>query len=161
MAKLGRKTKYKPEYCKEVIKFFDQPPYEDIEMPHYDKSGNKDEDGNRIVVWNDSKRVPTKLPTLVGFARNIGVCYATLFNWMDSSHASFQKDFLDTVTHIAKALQKDHLIQNGLQGLFNPQAFKFVAINCTDMKDKQEHAHTFDWRELTKNASGSNSSNQD
>lgn len=137
--KRGQPTKYKPEYCQTAIDFFDVPPYEDVKIPHYDKNGKKDEDGNPVVVWEDIKRMPNKLPTLVGFAREIGVCYATLFNWMDPEHGSFQKEFLDIVTRVSKELQKEHLIQNGLQGLYNPQAFKFVAINVTDMRDIKAH----------------------
>lgn len=135
----GRPPKYNKSYCRKLIKFFNVEPYEDVIIPHYDKSGNKDKKGKKVVVWEDSKRVPNKLPTLIGFARESGVCYATLFNWMDPKHRSYHEEFLDTVTRVAKALQKDFLIQNGLQGLFNPQAFKFVAVNCTDMKDQTDH----------------------
>ena len=127
----GRPTKYKKKYCQELIEFFDIEPYEDIKVPHYQPNG-------KTIKWNDFKRMPNKLPTLVGFARHIDVCYATLFNWMDNKHASFHQEFLDIVTRIGKALQKEHLIQNGLQGLYNPQAFKFVAVNITDMVDKHD-----------------------
>lgn len=140
--KNGRPTKYRKAYCDKLIKFFDVEPYIDVDIHHYEKSGRLDKNGNRVVIWDDIRRLPNKLPTLVGFAREIGICYATLFNWMDKEHGSFHQGFLDTVTRIAKALQKDHLIQCGLQGLYNPQAFKFVAINCTDMEDKSSQELT-------------------
>ncbi len=123
----GQPTKYKPEFCQAIIEFFNEEPYEDIEIEHFDKS--------RSVSWVDKKRMPRKFPTLVEFGKSIGICYATVFNWIDKKHASFQKDFLDAFTR-AKEGQKNFLIQNGLQGLYNPLFAKFVALNVTDMKDE-------------------------
>ena len=132
--KAGQPTKYKPGYCDEIVEFFNIEPYEDLEIDHFDEDGN--------VKWTDKKRVATKLPTLVGFSRKIGVCYSTIKNWMDVKHPSHQPIFLATVTRVAKDMQKDHLIQSGLQGLYNPQAFKFVAINITNMRDQSGLALT-------------------
>lgn len=130
MAKAGRKTKYKREYCKKIIEFFDVEPFEDIELEHYDVKTGK-------IKWKDIKRMPRKLPTLVQFARSIGVDYTTVYNWQKKGHSSFQKQFFDAYTR-AKELQKDFIIQNGLQGLYNSDFTKFVAKNITDMKDKTE-----------------------
>jgi len=127
MKKPGRPTKYKPAFCQKMIDFFNRPNhFEEKKIPHY-KSGKK--------TWNDIKRFPTNLPTMVGFARHIKVGFATVYTWMDPQHASFHKEFLDTFTHICKPMQKDFLIQAGLQGYYNPLFAKFVAINISDMKN--------------------------
>ena len=132
--KTGRKSKYNKKFCQTITDYFDQEPYEDVELIHYQKDGV-------TKKWADKKRMPKKLPTLVQFAKSIGVCYATVYNWQNEEHASFHKEFLEAFTR-AKELQKDFLIQNGLQGLYNPLFAKFTAINITDMKDKTESAIT-------------------
>lgn len=55
-AKKGRPTKYKPEYCEQIIKFFD--------VPAVDKKGNA-----------------TDPIFLSAFARSIGVVHDTLLEW--------------------------------------------------------------------------------
>lgn len=128
--KTGRPSKYKPRFCKELVKFCDKPIYEERELPHYGPDGQ--------VKWNDVKRFPASLPTLVGFAKHIEVGLSTLYDWMNPKHASYQKKFSETVTRIFKDLQKDFLIQGALQGFYNPAFAIFTAKNITDMKDKQE-----------------------
>ncbi len=135
MAKRGRPTKYKPEYCQKLIDFFDIEPYEDREIPHYDKNTGK------VVVWKDIKRMPNKLPTLRDFAKKIKVHISNVYDWVNPEASSYQKKFHDAFIH-AKEIRKWFLIQNGLQGLYPPLSFKFVAINCTDMEDKSETLFT-------------------
>lgn len=137
MAKVGRPTKYKFEYCQELVNFFDVEPYEDIELPHYTKDGKKDENGKRIISWIDFKRMPRKLPTLRDFAKSINVSIRVVYDWLNEKSNVFQPEFLHAFTQ-AKDIRKDFLIQNGLQGLYPPLSFKFVAINLTDMTDRQE-----------------------
>lgn len=128
---MARPTKYKPEYAKKLIKFFDVEPYEDMELPHYFN------DKDHRLKWTDYKRVATKLPTLRDFAKSINVPISTIYDWLSEKHASFQKKFSDAFTH-AKEIRKDFLIQNALQGLYPPLTFKFVAVNMTDMRDKTD-----------------------
>jgi hypothetical protein len=127
---MGRPTKYKKEYCKEIIEFYSCEPFEDIDLPHYDNDGV-------TVKWTDKKRMANKLPTMVQFAKHIKCGVSTVYDWLDPDHASYQKEFSDTYIH-AKRLQKDVLIQNGLLGLYNPAFAKFVAVNFTTMRDKQD-----------------------
>lgn len=140
--KAGQPTKYKPEYCEEIITFFSQEPYEVIDLPHYQTDG-------KTLKWMDKKREPRKLPTLIGFAKYINVAVRTVYRWTEKNTTSYQEEFLQAFTY-AKKLQKDFLIQAGLMGLYNPIFAKFTAINITDMRDQQEHVHTFDWRTLSK-----------
>lgn len=135
--KNGRPTKYKPSFCEKLIKFFDSDPYEEREIPHYAKSGKKDKEGEPIVVWVDYKRMPNNLPTLRDFAKLIKVGTSSVYRWLDEKDGAFQIKFQDAFI-LAQELRKWFLIQNGLQGLYNPLFAKFTAINVTDMKDKQE-----------------------
>ncbi len=128
--KAGQPTKYKPGYCDELVKFFDIEPFEDIELPHYQKDG-------KTLRWTDFKRMPSRLPTLRRFAKKIKVGISSIYRWLDENNGAFQPKFRDAFTH-AKEIRKEFLIENGLQGLYPPLSFKFVAINLTDMKDKTE-----------------------
>jgi len=109
-----------------LIEFFDVEPYVDKELPHY---YNNDE---HRVKWTDYKRVANKLPTLRDFAKSINVSISIVYDWINK-----HKEFSDAFTH-AKEIRKDFLIQNGLQGLYPPATFKFVATNLTDMTDEQK-----------------------
>jgi hypothetical protein len=125
--KVGRPTSYKKEYCQQIIDYFTNAPlYEEVTIPHYSKGE---------LVYEDVKRFPPKLPTLVQFAKFIGVSYPTVYNWQCLGHASFHEEFLDAY-YRAKHMQKDFLIQAGLSGVFNPGFATFVAINITDMQQK-------------------------
>lgn len=134
-SKTGRPTKYKAEYCKKLIAFFDIEPYEDIDIEHYYEK--LDENGEQVIKWIDKKRVAARLPTLRRFAKIIEVGISTVYDWLNPEHSSYQKRFSGAFTH-AREIRKEFLIENGLQGLYAPASFKFVAINLTDMRDKQD-----------------------
>jgi len=116
---VGRSTKYKPEFCDKLIKYFDAEPWKIVE----------------------GKRAYRRMPTIEGFAKRIKVCISTIYNWIDKDHASFQPEFLDAYNK-AKQLRKNWLIDVGLSGLSPANSFKFVAVNCTDMRDKVQEEHT-------------------
>lgn len=128
----GRPSKYNSKYCKDIVAFFDMEPYQERDIPHYNKDGS--------VRWTDIKRMPNTLPTLRNFAKKIKVNISTIYNWLDPEHASFHQEFLDAFTQ-AKDLQKWFLIENGLNGLYNPAFAIFVATNITDMKNKEVKQH--------------------
>lgn len=123
--KNGRPSKYKSEFCQQLIAFFDVEPYEDKPLEHYGKDGE--------VKWTDYKRMANKLPTMRNFAKEIGVSIDTVYEWVKQ-----HKDFSDAFTQ-AKDLQKWFLIENGLNNCYNPAFAIFTAKNITDMKDKVEH----------------------
>ncbi len=104
-----------------MIKFFDVEPYEQIELPHYDKEGN--------IKWKDFKRMPNRLPTLRNFAKEIKVDYSNVYRWI-KKHKEFRHAFTQ-----AKLIRKWFLIENGLQGMYNPAFAMFVAKNITNMRD--------------------------
>ena len=115
----GQPTKYSPEMCQGVIDFFD------------------------VLPWKvkNGKRQYQRMPSLIGYAKSINVCYNTIYNWIDAKHGSFQPEFLLSYNK-AKRCRKQWLIDVGLSGLAPANSFKFVAVNCTDMRDKQETEHS-------------------
>jgi hypothetical protein len=125
----GRPTKYKPEYCKAIVDFFSvEPNRKEItaEIKGYGKAGNQN------FEKQEYKLVANPLPTLAKFARKIGVNKDTIIEWT-KVHSEFSDAY-----NVAKDLQKDFLVDNGLAGLYPPASFIFTAKNITDMRDKQE-----------------------
>lgn len=127
---VGCPTKYKPEYCEQIITYFNKPAYEPIII--------KDDNGNETVATNKQGKPifkPCSLPTKEGFAFSIGVHSETLINWA--------KKFVEFFEAIKKAenLQKNILIQNGLIGNYEKTFAIFVAKNVTDMKDQSVIEH--------------------
>ena len=78
--------------------------------------------------------------SIVEVAGLLDVRRETIYDWINSEHPSYQKEFSETYTRVAKDAQKEVIIQNGLQSLFNPIFTKFVAVNMTEMRDKQDVA---------------------
>ena len=122
--KVGRPTKYKPEYCEKLIKFFNKEPYIEKKTQEVDKKGNK-----KTIT----KHIVTDLPLLCKFAADIGVNQDTLHEW-SKNHKEFSE-----AMKTAKEMQKNILVINGLRGNYDTGFAKFVAINATDMVDKKEH----------------------
>lgn len=119
---VGRPTKYKPEYCKKAIEYFNIEPTTTKIM--------KDKDGNDVEV-----EVAVKLPTIDNFAiKVLEVAPSTVRKW-----ANEHKEFSEAL-NACKAMTADILAQNGLTGRYHPVVTKFVGVNYTDMKDKQEMA---------------------
>lgn len=130
---MGRPTKYKPEYCQQLIEFFDIEPFEKIELPHYQKDGV-------TIKWRDYKLIPARMPTLRKFAKKIDVHVFRVYCWIDEKSPTYHKEFSDAFT-CAKEIRKDWLIDLGLSGLTPPLSYKFTAINVTDMVDAQKFEH--------------------
>lgn len=124
----GAPSKYDAKYCQEIIDYFSVEPMREVEIPHYGKDGG--------ISWTDTKQVANPLPKLHEFARKIGVTQKTLHNWCDE-----HEEFLQAFTY-AKELQKWFLIENGLNGCYNPSAYIFTAKNISDMRDKTETEHS-------------------
>lgn len=138
---MGRKTKYKKEFCDKLIEFFDIEPWEEREIHHYDKSGKKDDSGNKIIIWTDIKILPVRMPTIRKFAKTINVHISNVYEWLNEKSNVYQEEFRDAFTY-AKQIRRDWLTDVGLSGSAPPASFKFVAVNCTDMRDKQQTEHT-------------------
>jgi len=75
----GRPSKYKSDYCDELIKYFDiEPHFETPVITTYKDGTTKEE----------VKFIPSDLPTLAGFAKKIGVHRDTVNQW-EKDHKEF------------------------------------------------------------------------
>lgn len=123
MKKKGRNSKYKPEYCKKIVKFFSEDPYKEKEVTKTSKKGE---------IINVFERIPNDIPYISAFAREIGVCVDTINEW-SHKHRRFS-----VALKKAKELQKEFLITNGLLGLYNSTFAIFTAQNITDMRNQKQ-----------------------
>lgn len=113
----GRPVEYDPAFCDKLVEFFSGEPM------------------NITVTDKGIIKSANKLPTFENFAASISVSTKTLYNWSEQF-----PEFLQAFAR-ARELQKNWLIENGLNGTYNPQFTIFVAKNITDMRDKQELDH--------------------
>ena len=121
---MGRPSKYKPEYCDQIIEYFSVTPYENkvVETIHT-KGGD---------IIKKYKEVPSDLPLISKFARSIGVTHETIDEW-----ARVHREFSLALKE-AKKLQEAHLITNALRDNF-AQAFSIFAMkNMCGWRDRQE-----------------------
>jgi len=107
---MGRPTKYKPEYCQKITQYFDIKPY----------------------VKKDKTLKANDLRFLSKFARSIHVTHDTLLEWT-KVYPEFSEAFKK-----AKALQMEHLVTNGLRGLFNTTFAIFAAKNMIGWRDSRD-----------------------
>jgi hypothetical protein len=119
----GRPTKYKPEYCEQVIEFFSVPHTVVVVDKVIQKNGS---------VIDCPRIVPNDLPTFQRFAHSIGVCKDTIYEW-----AKVHSDFSDSLKR-AKELQEDMWLSNSLKGYY-PNTFTiFAGKNMFGWRDKKE-----------------------
>lgn len=157
---MGRPTKYKPEYCEQLIAFFSSPKRERVV-----KSVTT---GKNEYEKTEYQTIPCDLPTFAKFARKIGVNGDTIVEWAKATledgktlkYPEFSAAYND-----AKDLQKEFLVDNGLAGLYPPASFIFTAKNITDMRDQTLIDHTTKGKELPTpilaNVQPHNGNNQD
>lgn len=107
-----RPTKYKEEYCDEIVEYFKRAPL-------------KQHLGS-----------PNPPPTLYGFAASIGVCHDTLNEWK-KHYPRFS-----AAIKRAKALQADFIIHNAMTGNAPAAFSIFMMKNIAGWKDKSEVEHS-------------------
>lgn len=127
----GRPSKYKPKYIKEMIKFFNIEPFRVEKVITTGKNDYRKE---------EPKLIANTFPTMERFACNINVDTDTLVEWASAKNKSGKLKYPEfSVTYKkCKSMQKDILVANGLNGLYQSNFAIFVAKNATDMRDKQE-----------------------
>ena len=122
----GRPTKYKPEYCQEILEFFNREPWE--------RKHVEDSNGNKLFKKNGEPfidKVIAQFPTFEKFAADRGVTHKTLINW----HS--EEEFLQAY-NIAKQMQHHILLQNGLFANYSPQYAALITHNtCTHVDGKR------------------------
>lgn len=120
---VGRPTKYRKEYCDELLKFFNIDPYFETPITYTDKKGNVTEKVNFIAA---------DLPTLAGFAKKIGISRDTLNEWTRE-----HPEFSDAIKK-SKECQESILTTNALRGDYNPAFSIFFAKNNMGWKDRTD-----------------------
>lgn len=128
MEKIGRTTKYKKEYCEDIISYFNIPPQICMYKEEYFQNGNLKSKTPIITA--------SEFPTFQGYANKIGVHIDTLHEWKDK-HKEFSEAYMR-----AKQLQEKIWLINGMSNLYNSQFAQFFGKNCLGYKDKQEIEHS-------------------
>ena len=126
----GRPTKYKPEYCQDIIDYFSRKPVEVLYKREYHKDGE--------IKSETPIPMPAEFPTFQGFAHEIGVSTSALYEWIDE-----HQEFAEAFTR-AKQLQESIWLVNGMSNLYNSQFAQFFGKNCLGYKEKTEIEHTGD-----------------
>lgn len=118
----GRPTKYDRAFCDELIAYFLRwEPYKTV---------------NTML---GPKEIPNDLPTLAGFAIQIGVHRDTIHEWAEGKDEDGKlnhPEFSDAIKK-AKTIQEHYLVTNGLRGNFDKTFSIFFAKNVLGWKDVQ------------------------
>ena len=122
--KVGRPTKYKPRFCKDIIDYFDQPITKEVVSKRIIKKNGEEEVETKIV--------PNDLPTMEGFACMVGVHTDTLQEWKHK-HKQFSVAYGQ-----AKQMQMNIWQTNSFSGGYNPQFTIFAGKNIFGWRDKSE-----------------------
>lgn len=133
--------KWKEEYNKAIVAFFDVEPYKK-EIIGEQVSETIKPDGTKRVSKNFNYRlVPNSMPTFEDFAASIEVTKQTLYNWADPENVDLYPGFFDAFTR-AHELQRRFIVENGFAGVAPPAAFVFVAKAVGGMRDGDESKNT-------------------
>ena len=119
----GQPTKYKPEYCQQLIDYFSIEPLEIIREQEITGT-----EGGKYV----SRRLPQRFPWFEGFARSIGVHRNTLKNWC-AEYPEFAEAY-DT----AKDLQREFIVDVALSGAAPPSFAIFTMKNVCGWRDERD-----------------------
>lgn len=120
--KVGRPTKYTPALAGHLIRYFD------IE-PHIEK--------DITVTYKDGTQVDktiteaVDLPFFMNWCRAVGIHQDTMLEWV-KKYPEFSEAY-----KIAKELQKQIIIINGLRGLYSQPFAIFTMKNISDWRDEQ------------------------
>ena len=118
-----RPTDYTDEMPQKLMDHFSIPLYKEVI--------EEIASGGRVVQVKKLKA--NSMPTFERFAVNIGVTHKTLLNWCDAN-----PEFLQAYT-ACKDIQKEFIVEHGLNNNYNAGFAKFIAINVTSYKDRVEH----------------------
>ena len=124
------RNRYDPKLCEQIVEYFER----QAEAPIRDLAPTSKEEDSRHGQKNtrEFRHICAELPTLQGFACEIKIPSSTLRSWA-KDHEEFGEAY-----DRCKDIQYRLLVDRGLTGQYNPQAFIFAAQNMTDMRDKRE-----------------------
>lgn len=138
---MGRPSKYEPRFAEMLIDHFNIEKFEQVTTEKETRYSAKT--GQKVSEKEKFRLLPNDLPTFEGFARKIGVSHQTVLNWAtaledpEAPEPVYKYPDFFGAYNVAKALQKEFLVDNGLKGNYPPATFIFVTKNVTDMTDKQ------------------------
>jgi hypothetical protein len=124
---IGRPTKYRPEFCKQMHDYFNVEVRKEIDVEI--KSG-----------LFEKRYVINTFPTITRFASNIGVTRETIYDWAakkDGEGHLIYPDFSYALT-CARDMQETLLIEGGLSGAYESRFLMFLAPNISRLKNKFE-----------------------
>ncbi len=133
-----QKNYYQPEYCEELLHFFDGPAFSVTEV--------QKRDGSISLL-----ETAAELPTFAAFAKKIGVTCEELRAW-EKAHPAFAY-----ACEQARDRQGNILLQNSLRGNYASSFAVFTAKNLLGWKDGKPTASTpeeplvIQWRETNDN----------
>lgn len=122
-ATMGRPTKYLPEYCEQIVKYFDKEPIEKIETIKEDKNGDP------YTVINERA---CQCPTFEYFSAKLGVSRQTMLSW-----TKLFPEFL-VAYESARSFQANIMLVNGMSGAYNAGFTGLSMKNMHGWKDKSE-----------------------
>ena len=118
-------TKYKPEYCDMMFRYFD----DSAKQPYHKEEMSSSESARWSSITEKFR--PTDFPTMEKFCVMIDVDDYTLTNRCDT-HSEFFAMYKK-----CQKIQKDLLLKNGLNGLYSPNFAIFVGTNLfKELKNK-------------------------
>ncbi len=127
--KMGRPTKYKPEYCQQIIDYFsNNDAYEILE--------HESDETRRKAFLN-------RPITMYGFAQKIGVDADTVANWAnekDENGVLVNPDFFGSYK-AALSMQAKQIIEGGLAGVYNSNIAQLMLKNHHGYRDVQAIEH--------------------
>jgi len=109
----GRPSKYKEEYCEQMIEYFN------VEITE-EKIKQTVSAGQVVEVKEEEA---SELPTFIGFAMKIGVCDDTLSEWK-VRHVKFSAAYKK-----CRKLQEQLIAKNGIKGRYNT-TFSLFMLKC-------------------------------
>lgn len=115
-------VRYRPEFCEQLVSFFDVPAFSVTEVMK--------KDGSVSLV-----ETAAQLPTFAAFAKKIGTTCAVLGAW-EKDHPPFAQ-----AAARARDLQSNILLQNSLRGNYAASFAIFTAKNLLGWKDSKEETH--------------------
>jgi hypothetical protein len=124
----GRPTKYKPEFCKQMIDYFDVPAY----------TQSTDNQGKPLFT-------PNMFPTLERFAAShLKVTRSTLSLWASEKNedGSPKKPDFSEAYSMCKDMQAANLQEGAMSGAYQASFAAKAATNIMDWRDKQEIEHS-------------------
>ncbi|MBQ9971331.1 MAG: hypothetical protein IJP25_04330 [Elusimicrobiaceae bacterium] len=110
---------YRAEFCEELLRFFDIPPFRITEV--------QKRDGSISLL-----ETACELPTFAAFAKKMGTTCAVLNGW-EKKYPAFAQ-----ACQKARDLQSNILIQNSLRGNYSSSFAMFTAKNLLGWKDGKE-----------------------